>query len=294
MTAITDRAGKVYLVGAGPGDPELLTMKAAALLRQADVVLHDDLVPSPIVALAGPQAILVNVGKRCGTKKITQLEINQLMIESVRRGMSVVRLKSGDPAIFGRLGEEIDALAAVGIPFEIVPGVTAAVAAVASVGASLTDRRKSSRILIVSGHHASERDEANAGRPVDKIDWRTLVRNGTTIAIYMPGHEFAALRRELLEAGLYPQTPAVVVSRASTPEQRHAGTTLASLHTLAQLPAPTILLIGNSLERVDRPIHLTAPGATADGADSAALVRLAELEAAQGASGRNRERRINP
>lgn len=294
MTPLTNPAGKVYLVGAGPGDPRLLTVKAAALLRQAGVVLHDDLVPAPILALAGPEAMVVNVGKRSGAKKITQLEINRLMVESARRGMNVVRLKSGDPAIFGRLGEEIDALDAAGVPFEVVPGVTAAVAAAASVGGSLTDRRKSSQLLIVSGHRASKSGDAPAGRQVEKIEWRGLVDNGTTIAIYMPGHEFAALRRELLEAGLDPRTPAVVVSRASTPGQTHARTTLASLHTLARLPAPTILLIGNCLERVNRGADLAASGAAAQSTDFASLASLAQAEAAPNAPERNSERRIHP
>src|ERR1700722_3797098 len=117
--------GKVYLVGAGPGDPELLTVKAHKLLLQADVVLHDDLVSAPILSLAGPQAEIVNVGKRCGAKKITQDEINARMIQAARSGHDVVRLKSGDPGIFGRLAEEMDALDAAGISYEIVPGITA-------------------------------------------------------------------------------------------------------------------------------------------------------------------------
>ena len=124
--------GTVHFVGAGPGDPELLTMKAHALLRRADVVLHDDLVPPEIVALAARHAQIINVGKRCGEKKITQAEINARMIDFARRGLEVVRLKSGDPGVFGRLAEEIEALGAAEIPFEVVPGITAGMAAAAA------------------------------------------------------------------------------------------------------------------------------------------------------------------
>lgn len=237
-------AAKVHLVGAGPGDPELLTRKAARLLESADVVLHDDLVPPPVLALAGRHAMLLNVGKRYGTKRITQHEINTLMIESARRGLSVVRLKGGDPGVFGRLAEELDALDAAGIEWEIVPGVTAAVAAAASLGASLTDRRTSSQILIVSGHRAGDREHAST-------DWRALARHvhdGTTIAVYMPGHDFTALRAELLAAGVDPSTPAAIVSRAATSSERTHRTTLAKLHVAPELPAPSILLIGRALQ----------------------------------------------
>jgi uroporphyrin-III C-methyltransferase len=240
MNTVSDN--KVHLVGAGPGDPELLTVKAHALLCAADLILHDDLVPAPILSLASPQAMVINVGKRCGVKKITQLEINRLMIASARRGLRVIRLKSGDPGIFGRLAEELDALEAAGIPFEIVPGITAGAAAAASIGVSLTDRRKSSRVVIVSGHQAQENASA------EKTDWKALAREDTALVIYMPGHEFAGLAAELLDAGLAPTTPAVIVSRAATPEQREWCTTLSELSTAPQMDTPTILLIGRSLE----------------------------------------------
>lgn len=235
--------GTVYFVGAGPGDPELLTLKAHALLRRADIVLHDDLVSAGIVALAASNAQVVNVGKRCGKKQITQARINELMIAAARSGLNVVRLKSGDPGIFGRLAEEIDALRQAEIPFEIIPGVTAGFAATASLEASLTDRRKSSRVVIVSRHHAA----ANAAPE----DWAGLAREDTTFVIYMPGRDLAGLRRELLEAGLPPDFPAVFVSRASTPEQRHWLTTLAHLHEAPPLAAPSVLLLGRSFAAVD-------------------------------------------
>ena len=149
--------GTVYLVGAGPGDPELLTVKAAALLRSADLVLHDDLVPAAVLAMAGGQALVVSVGKRCGVKRVRQSEIHSLMIESARQQLSVVRLKSGDPLVFGRAAEEIDALRAADIPFQVVPGITAAFAAAAQIGCSLTDRRSASSVELHTGHKAASR-----------------------------------------------------------------------------------------------------------------------------------------
>ena len=236
----------MYLVGAGPGDPDLLTVKAHALIRAAQIILHDDLVSAPILALASPHAMVVNVGKRCGTKNITQSEINRLMIASARRGLSVVRLKSGDPGLFGRLAEERDALESAGIPYEIVPGITAALSAAASLGVSLTDRRTSSRIVVISAHRAHE----NENEP--PTDWRGLAANNSTLVIYMPGRNFAALQQELLDAGLDADTPAAIVSAASTPEQREHCTTVRKLDTAPPMPAPTILLIGRTLEHAAR------------------------------------------
>ncbi|MGD0962412.1 MAG: uroporphyrinogen-III C-methyltransferase [Candidatus Acidiferrales bacterium] len=234
--------GKIYLVGAGPGDPELLTVKAHRLIRQARVVLYDDLVSEAIVSLAGCQCEVVNVGKRCGAKRISQHEINARMIESARGGLSVVRLKSGDPGIFGRLAEEMDALDAAGIPYEVVPGITAGIAAAASLSVSLTDRRKSARVVIVTGH------KAYAGQKPQKIDWKILAREDATLIVYMPGHEFSNLRAELLEAGLPGAVPAVVVSRATAQDQRHQYTTVGDLDSLPRLESPSILLMGWSLQ----------------------------------------------
>lgn len=233
----------VYFVGAGPGDPELLTVKAYSLLRRADVVLHDDLVSGAIVSLASPRAEVVNVGKRCGAKKITQEQINAQMIDAARRGLEVVRLKSGDPGIFGRLAEEIEALDAAGIPFEVIPGITAGIAAASAMGASLTDRRRSSRVIIVSGHHA------HAVNRELQNDWRLVADEDTTFIVYMPGSNLAGLRRELLDAGLPADFPAVLVSRATTPEQREWPGTVAELDKFPALEAPTVLLLGRSLAR---------------------------------------------
>ena len=244
---------KVFLVGAGPGDPDLLTVKALALIRAAQVILHDDLVSAPILALANPHAMVVTVGKRCGTKYITQSEINRLMIASAGRGLSVVRLKSGDPGLFGRLAEERDALESAGVPYEIVPGVTAALSAAASLNVSLTDRRTSSRIVVVSAHRAHE----NENEP--PTDWHNLAAKNSTLVIYMPGRNLSALQQELLDAGLDADTPAAIVSAASTPEQHEHSTTLAHLDTAPPMSAPTILLIGRTLERATRSATNSVP-----------------------------------
>lgn len=239
-------AGRVHLVGAGPGDPQLLTVKAHRLIEQADVILHDDLVPTAILAVAGPQAEVANVGKRCGAKAITQLQINARMIESARRGLEVVRLHGGDPTIFGRLAEEIDALVEAGIPFEIVPGVTAGTAAAAALGFSLTDRRRSSRVIIVSGHRASK----NA--PQEKVNWNEVARGDSTLIIYMPGKDFSGLREELLAGGLSPDTPATLVSHVGMVEQQQRSATLAGLDKLQPMEAPAVLLIGQTVGGVCR------------------------------------------
>ncbi|MGH9715689.1 MAG: uroporphyrinogen-III C-methyltransferase [Candidatus Acidiferrales bacterium] len=254
--------GKVYLVGAGPGDPDLLTVKAHKLLARADVILHDDLVPAAILALAGPRAEVVNVGKRCGAKGATQSEINVRMIAAARAGLSVARLKGGDPAIFGRLAEEIDALEAANIPWEIIPGITAGLAAAAALGASLTDRRKAARVVIVTNHRAAG-SEAPAQR-----DWQALARDDATLVIYMPGHDFENLHDQLLAAGLPPEIPAAVVSRAASPGQSVECAPLGELNSLPRAPAPSILLVGWSLDAAVR---------RALAASSASLLAEAEL-----------------
>jgi len=248
--------GKVYLVGAGPGDPELLTLKAHALIREADAIFHDDLVSPAILALADSRAVVVNVGKRCGTKKISQLEINLLLIDCARKGWTVVRLKSGDPGIFGRLAEERDAMQNASIPYEIVPGVTTGLAAAASLGISLTDRRTSSRIVIVSAHRAPENEQQAP------TDWHGLAAVNSTLIFYMPGRDFASLQQELLGAGLDIETPAAIVSAASTPQQREHHTTLGRLDRVPSMPAPSILLIGQTIGRTRQagtdPVSLTS------------------------------------
>ena len=284
MTPIS--SGTVYLVGAGPGDPELLTLRAYKLLQRTDVVLHDGLVPVAIVSLANPNAKVVNVGKRCGKKGITQTEINFLMIEHARLGKSVVRLKSGDPAIFGRLAEETDALVAANIPFEIVPGITAALAITASLGVSLTDRRKSSRIVIVSGHRAP------ANEPNPRNDWRALAQEDATLIVYMPGRDLSPLRNEFLHAGLPAETPAVVVSRAATPTQREWLTTIAKLNSLPPIESPSLLLVGRSLEQACPRTSADNRTPASDSLDWKSVLAFVESEIAAESSPDHPERKV--
>lgn len=228
------RAGVVYLVGAGPGDPELLTLKAARLLASADVVLHDDLVPAGILAHA-ERALIINVGKRCGRKNISQEQINAMMIDEARRGLSVVRLKSGDPLVFGRAGEEMDALRGAGIAFEVVPGITAAFAAAAAVRRPLTDRRSASSISFSAGQHA----------PDSSLEPTSLA--AATRVVYMPGRDLRGVAAQLRREGLAADLPCVIVSRAAQPDQQIVSTTLADLDRIAAVSAPSILLAGECL-----------------------------------------------
>jgi uroporphyrin-III C-methyltransferase/precorrin-2 dehydrogenase/sirohydrochlorin ferrochelatase len=226
-------AGHVALVGAGPGDPELLTLKAVRFIESADVILHDDLVPEAILGLAAPAAEIVNVGKRCGTKTITQEEINALMIEHARAGRRVVRLKSGDPLLFGRAAEEMDALNEAGIPYEIVPGISAAFAAAAALGRSLTDRDWASHVIFSTGHHAQSHNR----------EALPALEAGTRV-IYMPGRDLNLLVAEWLAEGLPADLPCAVVSRAAQPDQQVVHTTLGELASIAPAAAPSILIAG--------------------------------------------------
>ena len=232
--------GMVYLVGAGPGDPELLTVRALRLLESADVIFHDDLVPAEVLALAHRHALVTSVGKRCGRPRITQAGIHKLLVESARAGQSVVRLKIGDPLIFGRAGEEIAALRAAQIPFEIVPGVTAALAAGASLSLPLTDRASASKLVFVTGHHAAEKED---GKPV----WTGPLPADVTLVVYMPGRELRPLQRELVEAGVGPEVACCAISHAATPRQTFVASKLDELEKLVVGPAPLLLLIGPAM-----------------------------------------------
>ena len=251
MTAPTQAAkGTVYLVGAGPGDPELLTLKAVRLLESADVIFHDDLVPAEVLTLAHRHALVTSVGKRCGRPRITQAGIHKLLVESARAGQSVVRLKSGDPLIFGRAGEEIAALRSAGVPFEVVPGVTAALAAGASLRLPLTDRASASKLIFLTGHHAA--DKAS-----DQPLWQGALPPDATVVMYMPGRELGRLREEMLGAGLSLDTPCAAVSHAATTRQTHAACRLEALDRLRCGPAPLLLLVGWALQPLlDRPVPL--------------------------------------
>jgi len=238
--------GRVYLVGAGPGDPELLTVKAVRLLSTADAVLYDDLVTPEILAMIPATAQLHNVGKRSGTKKISQPEINFLMIALADSGLQVVRLKSGDPLIFGRAGEEIEALRKAGVACEVVPGVTSAFGAAAAAEIPLTHRRLSSALVFITAHQAAESDPT---------DWSKLAGSGATLVIYMPGINYGELAAKLRGAGLADETPCAIISRATTPQQQTHCTHIANLQNAPRLPSPTLLVVGEvvRLARRDDP-----------------------------------------
>ena len=227
--------GKVYLVGAGPGDPELLTRKAWRVLQSADVVLHDDLVSEEILHVLPRAAQVVNVGKRCGTKGISQVEINEQMVSLAREGKIVARLKNGDPLLFGRAGEEMEALGQAGIEFEVIPGVTAALGAAASAQISLTDRRHASRVVFVTAHRAGGTGLTNERHVADD----------TTYVIYMPGNRYAELAAELEAAGIGAEIPCAVISRATTKDETIYRTTVGKLPQFPGAAAPSLLVVGS-------------------------------------------------
>jgi uroporphyrin-III C-methyltransferase/precorrin-2 dehydrogenase/sirohydrochlorin ferrochelatase len=229
------KPGMVYLVGAGPGDPELLTLKALRILGLADVVLHDDLLTPEILELIPATARVECVGKRHNERQVTQQDINRRLCEYGVAGKTVVRLKGGDGAIFGRASEEMDALRVAGLPFAIVPGVTAASGAAAAAGVSLTDRRLGSALIFLTAQRCKGNPPPN---------WKAVAELGGTTAIYMPGGHEADLARQLLDSGLAGDTHCFVVASASRPEEQVIETTLGEMPGLQKLPAPAILLIG--------------------------------------------------
>jgi uroporphyrin-III C-methyltransferase/precorrin-2 dehydrogenase/sirohydrochlorin ferrochelatase len=224
---------KVFLVGAGPGDPELLTVKALRLIQSAEVILHDDLVAPAILELAASSAEVENVGKRCGTKSITQEEIHALMIQHASNGRRVVRLKSGDPLIFGRAAEEMKALTDAGVAFEVVPGITAAFAAAAAIPCSLTDRNAASNVIFSTGHHAQSHNHA----PVPELEDATRI-------VYMPGRDLSLLALEWLQEGLPADFPCAIVSHAAQPGQEVQRTTLGELGKTRPTESPSLLIAG--------------------------------------------------
>lgn len=238
--------GHVYLVGAGPGDPDLLTLRALTLLQTSDVILPDDLVSDEILALASPTANIIPVGKRCGQPRITQAGIHALMLEHAspkdgEPGSSVLRLKSGDPLVFGRAGEEIAFLREAHIPFEIVPGISAAFAVAANLQTPLTDRTAASKLILATAHHA-------AGKLELTPKWSGAFPEDATLVIYMPGRHFRALADDLIASGIDPATPCAAVSKATTPDEHVHATTLAALEDAAVGPSPVIVLIGHALQ----------------------------------------------
>jgi uroporphyrin-III C-methyltransferase len=234
--------GKAFLVGAGPGDPELLTIKAARILRSADVVLHDELVGREILRLLPPSAKLINVGKRCGKRSTPQEEINRLLVQNALLGFEVVRLKGGDPFIFGRGGEELEALRQAGIEVEIVPGVTAALGAAASVQVPLTHRNLSSALVLLTG--ASKHSSPVAS-------WPDRVPSNATLVIYMPGHELGELQARLLGAGVLPAMPCAIISGATSESEQVDITTVADLAGSQYLGGPRLVVVGEVVRLAD-------------------------------------------
>jgi len=233
--------GKVYLVGAGPGDAELLTLKAWRLLQWADVVLHDDLVGREILGLIPASAEVENVGKRCGRQSARQEHIHERLVHHASLGRQVVRLKGGDPLLFGRGGEEIEALRKAGIDFEIVPGVTAALGAAAAAQIPLTHRQVSSALMVLTSHHASP----------DADPWPAQIPTNVTLVVYMPGYAYELTRSKLVKAGLSSRTPCAVISQASSPQEQIYRTTIGNLHLAPRLPAPTLLVVGDVVRFAD-------------------------------------------
>ncbi len=236
------RAGEVWLVGAGPGDPDLLTRKAEKLIGAASVVFHDALVGPGVLDLAGSGTRLVHVGKRSGRHSKDQKTIDRLIVEAALAGERVVRLKGGDPSIFGRSTEELDACRAAGVPVRVCPGITAASAASASLGLSLTLRGLARKLTFVTAH-------ARAGEVLD-LDWGTLADPEATLAVYMGKASARMLSERLIAAGLAGDTPVAMVENASLPEERTFGTRLDLLPLAARTAlgdGPALLLIGQAI-----------------------------------------------
>lgn len=234
--------GMVWLVGAGPGDPDLLTRKAERLIATADILFYDALVGPGVRALVPPGVEQVGVGKRSGRHSKDQATIDALLVAAARAGKRVVRLKGGDPSIFGRSTEEIDACRAAGVPVRVCPGVTTASAAAASGAVSLTLRGVARQLTVITAH-------ARAGEPFD-LDWRALAKSGTTLAIYMGRSVAAAIANHLIAAGLAADTPVMIAVNVSLPNERLVHGRLASLAFLCATISdrdPTLLLIGEAV-----------------------------------------------
>jgi uroporphyrin-III C-methyltransferase len=239
--AVPLRAGTVTLVGAGPGDPDLLTVKAARAIASASLVLYDRLVSPQILALLPAGADRIDVGKQSAHHTLPQEAIIELMLSLARGGRDVVRLKGGDPYIFGRGGEEAEALARAGLPFEVIPGITAAQGAAAACGIPLTHRDHAARVVWVSGHRRDDSADAH------DLDWPALARPGQTLVVYMGLAALPVISDRLIRHGLDPLTPAAIVERATLADQRTVTGTVQSLPALARaagVRSPALILIG--------------------------------------------------
>ena len=237
-TRVATAKGRVALVGAGPGDPGLLTLRALRLLNEADVILHDRLVSPEVLALARRDAERIEVGKEVGNHHTTQTRIHELMLEHARAGRFVVRLKGGDPFVFGRGGEELEALRAHDIDYEVVPGITAALACAAYAGVPLTHREHAQSVRFVTAH---------CKESIDALDWAALAQERQTLAVYMGVAGLDTLRAHLISHGRSPTTPFALIENGSRPDQRVVVGTLAALPELARehaVRSPALLLLG--------------------------------------------------
>ncbi len=233
--------GTVYLVGAGPGDPGLLTLRAVELLATADVVLHDRLIPLEALDHVRPGAEVIDVGKKGGGTQVPQDVTEDLLVEHARAGRSVVRLKGGDPFVFGRGGEEAQRCVAAGIPFEVVPGVTAGIAAAAYAGIPVTQRRVSAAVAFVTGH-------ADPERPENRIDWAALAAFPGTLVFYMGVRQLARIAEQLVACGRPADQPVAVIQRGTFADQREAHGTLATIAQVAAdagVQAPAVTIVGD-------------------------------------------------
>ncbi len=251
------RPATVQLVGAGPGSPDLLTLRAVRAIAQAQLILCDDLVDPEVLSHRSPGCRVLRVGKRGGCPSADQRFIHGVMVREARRGTRVVRLKGGDPFVFGRGGEECDALREAGIPVDVVPGLTAGLAGPAAIGVPVTDRRHAPGVALVTGHAREGGVEP---------DWAALVRSGLTLVIYMGVARCAELAARLAAAGMAADMPAAVVSAAHTARQRHARCTLGTLVATVQtqgLASPAVLVLGAVAQLGQALAGLPAPLATA-------------------------------
>ena len=251
------RLGKVYLVGAGPGDPGLMTVRGLELLRRAQVVVYDQLVSPALLEEASSAATRIYVGKEAGRHCIAQEKINRVLIAHARRGHEVVRLKGGDPFVFGRGGEEAEALADAGIPFEVVPGVSSAIAVPAYAGIPLTHRKFASSFAVVTGHEARKAQSS--------IDWAKLATAVDTLVILMGLHNLAAIVTKLIAHGRSPETPVALIRWGTTNEQETVIGTLADIvERSALLKAPVLIVVGEVV-KLRNQLDWFAPGAQSPG-----------------------------
>ncbi len=243
------RSGCVIFVGAGPGAADLITVRGLKALSQAEVVLYDSLVSADLLKNCRADAELIFVGKRAGHHFTVQEEINDLLVQHAGKGRHVVRLKGGDPTLFGRLGEEIDILRAAGIPYEIVPGVTAACAAAASAGISLTQRSVATSAIFAPGHECAGKEDAA------RIDWAALAQSNSTLCLYMGVRRLPSVAEQLMSHGLPIETPVAVVSDVSLSTERIRTGTLADAAALSTAAEgyPSLILIGENVRQIDAP-----------------------------------------